>query len=282
MKSIKVLLTLAILVVFMLSGCQLFDPRTSPEPTPETTPGINPVTPEPANTPVTTVSPEGTSPMPTTEVSETSNQADDTDKDILKSYLPPLDTKLRYFGLAEYGHIGQLTKEKEFKSEAMYEFKGQYQDGIGTPDKFVVRYYINFDRTTITEMVISNERTGQAEVNSKLHNIVVLKLPIKEGKTWRHKTTIDGKRYTVYAKIVKVDDDTIKVRYEVPGVDGYYDDTYIEERTFEKGYGMTGFSNLMKGDIGISEEDAKDEEKLRQALVNHMFGYSLAKLEVNK
>ena len=278
MKSFKVLLVMAILVM-LLSGCALFDPRTVSEPTPTATAGIGPTTPEavePTANPI--------SPTPTAEVTTSNEQQGDAkdNKAILKSYLPPLDTKLRYFGLAEYGHIGQLEQKKDYKDEAMYEFNGQYQDGIGTPDKFVVRYYMDFNRDTITEMAMSNARTGKAEVNSKLHNIVVLKLPIEEGKTWKHRTTIDGKKYTVTAKIIKIDGDKVAVRYEVPGIKGYYDDTYIEERTFEKGYGMTGFANLMKGDIGISEEDAKDPSKLRQALINHMFGYSLAKSEVNQ
>lgn len=38
---------------------------------------------------------------------------------------------------------------------------------------------------------------------------------------------------------------------------------------------MVGFSNLMPGDIPISKADAKDSKKLEEALVNHLFGYSL-------
>ena len=67
----------------------------------------------------------------------------------------------------------------------------------------------------------------------------------------------------------------MRVTYTVKGVPGYFQNTYIEERVFERGRGMVGFSNLMPGDIPISEADAKDSQKLKEALINHMFGYSL-------
>lgn len=60
---------------------------------------------------------------------------------LMNKYLPPLDTSLRFVGIAESGHIGTVSKVYSNKDEALYEFAGVYHDGMGTPDKFGVRYY---------------------------------------------------------------------------------------------------------------------------------------------
>jgi len=195
----------------------------------------------------------------------------------LNGYLPQTDTEMHYFGLAEYGHKGVLEKLWYNAEEAVYEFTGEYEDGVGIPDKFVVRYYFDYLRGTVTEKVMSNERTDSAEVNSKLHNLVLLKVPVEENAAWSHNATIDGKQVKVAAKVTDIDNDagTVTVNYTAKGVDGYYNDTYIEKRTFKKGYGLVSFSNLMPGEIDISETDAKDPEKMADILANHMFGYQL-------
>ncbi|MBM7582757.1 hypothetical protein JOD02_001626 [Caldicoprobacter guelmensis] len=195
----------------------------------------------------------------------------------IDAYLPKLNTQLRYFGLAEYGHVGVLKKISSTSDNAIYEFQGKYQDGSGINDKFTVRYYIDYVKGTVTEKVMSSTRFDPPEVNSKLHNLVILKTPFKQGATWSHSTRVNGKEYKVTAKIKEYDPATgrMKVTYTVKGVPGYFQNTYIEERIFERGRGMVGFSNLMPGDIPISEADAKDSKKLGEALINHMFGYSL-------
>lgn len=196
----------------------------------------------------------------------------------IDAYLPKLNTQLRYFGLAEYGHIGILKKISSTSDDAIYEFQGKYHDGSGIDDEFTVRYYIDYVKGTVTEKVVSSTRFNPPEVNSKLHNLVILKTPFKQGATWSHNTKIKGKEYKVIAKIKEYDPSTgrIKVTYTVKGVPGYFQNTYIEERIFERGRGMVGFSNLMPGDIPISEADAKDSKKLEEALISHMFGYSLS------
>ncbi len=195
----------------------------------------------------------------------------------INAYLPKTGTQLIYFGYAEYGHRGVLKRISQTSDDAIYEFNGVYQDGSGIEDKFTVRYYMNYLKGTVTEKVVSSTRFNTPEVNSKLHNLVILKTPFKQGATWSHNTKIDGKEYKVTAKIKELDPSTgkIKVTYTVQGVPGYFQNTYIEERTFEPGRGMTGFAQLMPGDIPISEADAKNSAKLEEALANHMFGYSI-------
>ena len=196
----------------------------------------------------------------------------------LNSYLPDLNKELRYNGLAEYGHIGTLVKVSDNQDNAVYEFKGVYHDGSGIADKFTVRYYLDYIRGTLTEKAITNTRTKKNEVNSKLHDIVLLKLPIEKGATWNHNTIINGKKYSVRATITEVNskEGIVKVSYIVTNVAGYYNETYIENRTFQIRYGLTGFSNIMPGKLSIDPKDINNKEKLQQAIDNHMFGYSLS------
>lgn len=190
----------------------------------------------------------------------------------LGNYLPELNKNLSYVGYAEYGHYGVLKCISERYYDAIYEFQGTYNDGMGTPDKFKVRYYMDYNRGTVTEMVISNNRTGKKEINSKFHNIVIMKTPLTKGSTWSHKTKFNGKEYTVKSKIVSTANSTIKIKYELQGkIPGYYDGKYFEERTFKKGLGMTQFSNMMP----LSSLGDVKPTNWEEALNLLRFGYSL-------
>ncbi len=195
-----------------------------------------------------------------------------------EQWLPRLDQEYIYFGLAEYGHKGMLSQTKSGGAETVLEYHGTYSDGTGRDDRFVVRYHVNHARGTVTEEVISNER-GKKEVNSKLHNLVILKFPLHKGSHWSHEAKLDGKPVTVQAEIKEYDQlaGMVKVQYTAGNAEGYYNSTYLEERTFEKGYGMTGFGKLMPGEIGIKDQDTANPKKVEEAIVQHMFGYSLNK-----
>jgi len=65
------------------------------------------------------------------------------------------------------------------------------------------------------------------------------------------------------------------VRYMVEDVPGYFQNRYVEERRFQKGWRMIGFSKLMEGDLNL--KDKNDIYQVEQAIINHMFGYSLAR-----
>ena len=171
--------------------------------------------------------------------------------------------------------MGSLAKRQTSKSQIIYRYFGTFSDGIGDNAKFVVDYFADLARGTVTEKVVSNTR-GAAEVNSKLHNCVMLLFPLEQGKTWRFDAKLDGKKTSVKAEITAMDvaKGSVTVRYTAKAAD-YYNNTYIEERTFQKGLGMTRFSCLMPGDLGISDADSKNPDKLKQAIANHMFGYSM-------
>lgn len=135
----------------------------------------------------------------------------------------------------------------------------------------------NYTRGTITEQVVYNDRKGIPEVSSKLHNVVVLRFPLKVNATWEHETTIDGKKYWLYAQITEYDGNFVKVTYQVPNVTKYHNETYFEERTFEVSYGMTTFGSILAGPIDMTGVDMNDENAVNDRIANNMFGYGLNK-----
>jgi hypothetical protein len=209
-------------------------------------------------------------------------------KTALKAFLPPLGEQLRYFGLAEYAHEGQLVKVSEDQDKAVYQFNGNFQDGSGIPGEFKVQYLFDYKKGTIQEKVVENTRSSKEEVNSKLHHPVILKLPLEVGNTWQQEITFEGEKKTMTGTIVSIAYEgrtfysqmknvhpVVTVRYRVEDAPGYFQNMYVEERKFQKGRGMISFSNLMKGALDI--KDMNDVYQIEQAIINHMFGYSLVR-----
>ncbi|WP_176718818.1 hypothetical protein [Caloranaerobacter ferrireducens] len=212
----------------------------------------------------------------------------------MKKYLPPLEKILIYHGLAEYGHSGVLRKVSEDAEKAVYEFSGSFEDGTGLGGQFRVSYIFNFQDGTITEKVTENTRTNKRTVNSILKDLIILKLPIETGNRWTQPVEINGKIYRMEARIISIsyenqpyypiekidmNNPTVKVRYIVKGIKGYFNNTYIEERKFQLGRGMIAFSNLMKGDLRLSGKELDDIYKVNREISNNMFGYSLSFIE---
>ncbi len=197
----------------------------------------------------------------------------------LNAFLPPMGEEVRYYGLAEYAHRGQAQWVNRDDRSAIVEFTGEFEDGSGIPGTFKVQYLLNYEAGTVTEKVISNSRSGKPEVNSLIHDPIVLQLPLQAGTEWTQTVTVEGSLQTMHARIIQTTlshgRPAVTVRYEVPGVAGYFRDTYLEERTFLAGTGMTGFSSLLPGDIGLSGKELDDDQLVEQALQQHMFGYVL-------
>jgi hypothetical protein len=199
----------------------------------------------------------------------------------LKSILPPFDTELRYFGLAEYAHRARWDDTFFYPEKTIYEVNGSFEDGSGIPGDFKVHYILDRNEFTLTEKVIENTRSGEPFVNSIISDMIILKAPLATGNSWQQDVVIDGSEYMMQALITstKIDDHNphsviYTVRYTIDGIDGYFNDRYIQERNFMTRRGMTGFSQLFPGDIGLSGKDLEDSYKVEQALINHMFGYS--------
>lgn len=208
----------------------------------------------------------------------------------LNSFLPPLGKQLRYFGLAEYAHEGQLVKVSEEQGKAVYQFNGTFQDGSGIPGEFKVQYHIDYHAGTIQEKVIENTREGKNEINSKIHDPIILKLPLEVGNSWQQEIVFDGGKKMMTAAIVsmayegqtfytqmKSGPPVITVRYMIEDVPGYFQNRYVEERQFKNGLGMINFSKLMEGNPDI--KDINDLYQVEQAIISYMFGYSLDRSE---
>lgn len=206
---------------------------------------------------------------------------------ILNSFIPPLEKQLRYFGLAEYGHEGELVLISAGREKAVYQFNGEFRDGSGIPGQFKVQYHFDYREGTVREAVIANSRDEKNEVNSKMHDPIIFKLPLEVGNTWQQEVIFEGEKKVMTATIasiayegrtfysqMKKANPVVTVRYTVADVPGYFQDMYVEERRFQKGLGMVGFSKLMEGDLGLKYTD--DEYRVEQAIMDHMFGYSLA------
>jgi hypothetical protein len=184
----------------------------------------------------------------------------------IKKYLPPLNKRLIYHGLAEYGHSGIFRKISENQDEAKYVFLGDFEDGSGLGGNFKVSYVINYQDGTVIEQVTENTRTNERRVNSILKDLIILKLPIETGNRWTQSVEIDGRNYRMEGKIISIsyenqpyypiekinmNNPVVKVRYVVKGIEGYFNNTYIEERKFQIGKGMIAFSKLMKGELPL-------------------------------
>ncbi|MDD3839495.1 MAG: hypothetical protein PHP06_02890 [Clostridia bacterium] len=188
-------------------------------------------------------------------------------------FIPPVNNTIIYTGIAEYAHKGEFAKLSGDRE--IYEFNGVLSDGSDAQGNFKVQYEFNHADQTIIENVISNTRSNKPRVNSLINGLILLKGPIEQDNTWSQDIQIDGQDYTITSKIIYCDDNlgSVTVKYVIEGIDGYYNNTYIEERTFVKGLGMTSFSCLMPGDIGVQENSSPEE--IEEALANNMFGYSI-------
>lgn len=208
----------------------------------------------------------------------------------LAAFLPPLEKQLVYYGLAEYSHRGSLARLSDSEKEAVYQFNGSFQDGSGIPGDFIIRYIVNKVNGTVQEKVLENTRGSVLEINSKLHNPIILKLPLEVGNTWEQEVVFQGQKRNMRARIISIRYEgrtfysqmkngqrVVTVQYMVEGVQEYFQNTYVEERRFQEGWGMIGFSQIMKGDLGLKIQ--ADDYEIEEAILNNSFGYGLNRLQ---
>ncbi|KJS21712.1 MAG: hypothetical protein VR72_09485 [Clostridiaceae bacterium BRH_c20a] len=204
----------------------------------------------------------------------------------LNSFLPPTEKPLRYFGIAEYAHQGELVKINDTQGETIYQFNGSFEDGSGIPGDFKVQYHIDYQKGTVQEKVVENTRSDKNQVNSKLKDPIILKLPLEVGNTWQQEITFKGQERMMTATIVSIayegstfytqmksSTPVMTIRYIVEEASGYFQNRYVEERQFQRGQGIISLSQLMEGNLDIKDLD--NDYQVEQAIINHMFGYIL-------
>ncbi len=196
----------------------------------------------------------------------------------LKPWLPPMDVQMLYYGQAEYAHRATLTGVEYDERGRTYTVEGDFEyDGSGIPGDFTIQYRVDGIECSLTEHVLENTRSGEAQINSKFKDLMLLQLPLETGNSWSQTVDFDGQEVSMTATIIETSiadngNKQIGVLYQVPA-EGYHEGIYFEKRRFEMGRGLVGFSALMPGELPLEGKEWDDPAKVEQALANHQFGY---------
>lgn len=186
-------------------------------------------------------------------------------------YFIATQNTLVYNGYAEYGHT--LSNMKIDKSNLVIKYSGKMEDGYGEDSRgertFSLNYIFKLDEAgtpMVYERVYNNDymSSNTDSLNSIIKNYIVMWGDPKENDTWSQKVIYNGKEYT--AKTVMTDVSYTKYNLEttITDIDGFYNDTYIEKRTYDRGYGLISFENT----------PAIDDN---ETSMNLIFGYTLSK-----
>lgn len=134
---------------------------------------------------------------------------------------------------------------------------------------FSLNYIFKLDEAgtpMVYERVYNNDymSSNTDSLNSIIKNYIVMWGDPKENDTWSQKVIYNGKEYS--AKTVMTDVSYTKYNLEttITDIDGFYNDTYIEKRTYDRGYGLISFENT----------PAIDDNEISMNLI---FGYTLSK-----
>jgi hypothetical protein len=104
----------------------------------------------------------------------------------------------------------------------------------------------------VTEQVDNRDYMKRRKdvLNSIIPGFVVLSGEIELANAWSQDFSLDGTSYTAVTTIVKASDTGFATETVVKDIAGYPENTYREERTYEKGKGLTVFSNTPYSEQG--------------------------------
>ncbi len=184
-----------------------------------------------------------------------------------------------YYGYAEYGHIMSIVGIKTDIDFYNISIKGYMNDGVEDPDPhgnrtFTIEY--NFNNSEIKEYIVNNEDNSN-NINSIIPNKTILKLPLKEGNSWEDVFSYNGKNYTALSVLeeIRTNDEELKkeyvVRTTVNDIEGFPDNTYVEQSVYREGTGLVGF--IKTGLYYESYMPLTEDEPFN-------FGYGLSRTEV--
>lgn len=202
------------------------------------------------------------------------NEVDElTEKEVFskyKDFLLNTSGKYQYTGYAEYGFD---LSEPNINTEDYYiEYKGTMSDGYGEDERGSREFTIKYNTVVIgkyfkiIESINNNDYMAENKntLNSIIPDYVVIYNNIGVGTHWTQEFKYNDKTYIAETKVVYSDDNIYKLETTVNNIDGFYNKIYKEERTYEKGYGLTYFANSPNY---IEGEDP----------IDLLFGYSLNK-----
>lgn len=176
--------------------------------------------------------------------SSPSEQPQSPDASLL-SYLP--DKEGIYLGDGDYYHVIteiETMNQSDSENRAGITLKGEVnRQTQGNDDRFEIALWVDGDSLIQTT-------TGRLLNDSPLSEVVLLKAPVEVGRKWLFVTEdLEGNRQKITATILDVDDENSRVNVRYEGKDGYY-----EERTIERGLGVTDFVRtvLFKGEYALT------------------------------
>lgn len=170
-------------------------------------------------------------------------------KDLLSFFPLNEDSQLHFHGYAEYAHFLTVNKVDFTTSKATITLTGSMMDGYNL-DKSQINIKYNIDNSSVNEYIIVNHEGESKDTKHTLSSIIsnqtILKLPLKVNNSWEQKFFYNGIEHEATTTITSVKNinnlkqcTTVTI---VDNIDGYLNNTYTEEKTYEEGKGLIFFS----------------------------------------
>lgn len=202
-------------------------------------------------------------------------------EELEKIIIKETDNELYYNGYAEYGHVLYVMETEEKPELTIINMEGTMMDGKGEEPaqrNFRVEYVV--DDNSIREIIQNYDMyktDGNMEtVNSIIPNQIILQGPLEEGNLWFQNFMYNGKEYSAQTTLTSISENEegkkiYKTETIVKDIEGFYNDTYTETRTYEEGKGLVSFQNNRP--VTMSENDGSEVSE-----DDFIFGYGLSSI----
>lgn len=188
-----------------------------------------------------------------------------------KSFFINSNNKIIYNGYCEYGHT--LEKVQINKKDYNLLYKGKMTDGYGEDERGERNFEINYnfkldeggnpmayERVRNLDYMSKNKDT----LNSIIKNYIVIWGNPNEGKSWEQKVIYKDKEYKAKTTMKDVSKNKYTLITTISNIEGFYKNTYKEERTYKIDKGLISFSNTPNYEV----ESIEDGSEL-------IFGYNI-------
>lgn len=167
-----------------------------------------------------------------------------------KGYFTSSKSTLNYVGYAEYGYT--LNNSEVDNDNLTIKYSGEITDGYGEDSRgartFSLNYIFKLDEKEtpmVYERIYNNDymSSNKDSLNSIIKNYIVMWGEPKENDTWTQSVTYNGKQYTAKTVMKNVSYTKYDLETTINDIDGFHNKTYIEKRTYDRGYGLISFEN---------------------------------------
>ena len=157
-----------------------------------------------------------------------------------------------YNGYAETGHTILFLSFTEGEQEITVKYQGEMSDGYGTDERGARLFYVSYlvDGDSVTEQVDNRDYMSRRDdvLTSIIPGFVVLEGKVEVANAWSQEFALNGHTYTAVTTIVEATTEGFTTETVVKNIEDYPNGTYREERTYEKGKGLTSFGNSLSGE----------------------------------